>query len=63
MPTDRQKLKSWLHREELDDRKNARADRGERDIAGMDSRVRLLVVPTDEELAIARDTLRLTAAH
>jgi acetate kinase len=44
----------------LDDRKNARSDRGERDLASMDSRVRILVIPTDEERAIALDAQRLT---
>ncbi len=43
----------------LDDRKNERSERGERDLASMDSRVRILVIPTDEERAIARDALRL----
>jgi acetate kinase len=43
----------------LDDRKNDRNERGERDIASMDSRVRLLVIPTDEERAIARDAVRV----
>ena len=42
----------------LDDRKNDRSERGERDLASMDSRVRLLVIPTDEERAIAREALR-----
>ncbi|HEY4222072.1 MAG TPA: acetate kinase, partial [Myxococcota bacterium] len=45
----------------LDDRKNERTDRGERDLASMDSRVRLLVIPTDEERAIARDAWRLAS--
>jgi acetate kinase len=43
----------------LDDRKNEGRGGGERDIASLDSRVRILVIPTDEELAIARDTARL----
>jgi acetate kinase len=43
----------------VDDRKNERDTRGERDLASMDSRVRILVIPTDEERAIARDALRL----
>ena len=33
------------------------------DFAAPDSRVRLLVIPTDEELVIARDTLRLAQVH
>lgn len=45
---------------QLDERKNEGSARGERDIASGDSRARLLVLPTDEELAIARDALRLT---
>ena len=43
----------------LDDRKNESRQSGERDLASLDSRVRILVIPTDEELAIARDTARL----
>lgn len=43
----------------LDDRKNEGKLTGERDLASLDSRVRILVIPTDEERAIARDTLRL----
>jgi acetate kinase len=43
----------------LDDRKNEGKSGGERDIASLDSRVRILVLPTDEELAIARDTAQL----
>jgi acetate kinase len=46
----------------LDERKNARSDRGERDLASMDSRVRILVIPTDEERAIALDAQRLTTS-
>lgn len=42
----------------LDDRKNDSPQSGERDLASLDSRVRILVIPTDEERAIARDTLR-----
>ncbi|MGD0094692.1 MAG: acetate kinase [Planctomycetota bacterium] len=46
----------------LDEKLNAVAVRGgqaEADIAAPDSRVRLLVIPTDEEKAIASDTYRL----
>lgn len=45
----------------IDERKNTRADKGERDIASMDSRVRILVIPTDEERAIALDAQRLAS--
>ncbi len=43
----------------LDDRKNAGDLVGERDLASSDSRVRILVIPTDEERAIAQETARL----
>jgi len=44
----------------LDQAKNA-AGRGPRDLATPDSPKRILVIPTDEELMIARDTARLAA--
>ncbi|MDR2529994.1 MAG: acetate kinase [Oscillospiraceae bacterium] len=45
----------------LDAEKNA--ERGaERDVSAAESRVRILVIPTDEEFVIAADTVRLTAA-
>ncbi|MBI1947708.1 MAG: acetate kinase [Deltaproteobacteria bacterium] len=43
----------------LDERRNASDLTGERDLAGSDSRVRILVIPTDEERAIAGETARL----
>jgi acetate kinase len=43
----------------LDERRNASDLMGERDLAGSDSRVRILVIPTDEERAIADETARL----
>ena len=45
----------------LDERLNASAvgGKGEADIAAADSRARVLVIPTDEERAIATDTYRL----
>jgi acetate kinase len=43
----------------LDERKNTSDLRGERDLAGSDSRVRILVIPTDEERAIAHETMAL----
>jgi acetate kinase len=46
----------------LDEQRNASADRGERDLASSQSRARILVIPTDEELAIAQDAIRLLTA-
>jgi acetate kinase len=43
----------------LDAARNAAPGRGERDVAAPDSRSRILVVPTDEEAMIARDTARI----
>ncbi len=43
----------------LDERRNTGDLQGERDLASSDSRVRLLVIPTDEERAIAQETARL----
>jgi acetate kinase len=43
----------------LDPEKNARTVNGaEGDIAGANSKVRVWVIPTNEELLIARDTVR-----
>jgi acetate kinase len=42
---------------EIDDQRNAQAAKGARRISTDDSRVTVLVVPTNEELAIARDCL------
>lgn len=44
---------------ELDEAANARRDGGERAITSPGSRVQALVIPTNEELVIARDTHRL----
>ena len=43
----------------LHDRKNEATSSEERDLSTMDSRARILVVPTDEERAIAEDVKRL----
>ena len=43
----------------LHERKNNASSSAERDLSTMDSRVRILVIPTDEERAIARDVARL----
>jgi len=43
---------------EIDERRNTASDKGARRISADDSRVAALVVPTNEELAIARDCLR-----
>lgn len=45
----------------LHERKNLAASTAERDLSTMDSRVRILVIPTDEERFIARDVTRLMA--
>jgi acetate kinase len=42
----------------IDAEKNAKA-RGEADVSAADSRVKILVVPTNEELVIARDTAEI----
>lgn len=48
----------------LDAEANARPDgKGPRDISTADSRARILVIPTNEELLIARDTARLVGAN
>jgi len=46
----------------LDAALNAAPSRAPRDVAAPGSRSRILVIPTDEELLIARDTARLAAA-
>jgi acetate kinase len=46
----------------LDSESNIEAVRCEADIASPDSPVRILVVPTNEELMIARDTLAVASA-
>lgn len=48
---------------ELDEARNAQAVGREMDVAAAGSRTRVLVIPTNEELIIARDTLRLVEAH
>ena len=45
---------------EIDEEKNKMKNNGEiRDITGKDSEVRVLIIPTNEELVIARETLEL----
>ena len=46
----------------LDEGANQSSARGERTISAADSRVRVLVIPTNEELAIARQALAAVAA-
>jgi acetate kinase len=46
----------------LHERKNNAASTAERDLSTMDSRARILVIPTDEERAIADDVRRLALA-
>jgi acetate kinase len=43
----------------VDEAKNTSPDRGERDISSAQSRVRVLIIPTNEELVIATDTMRI----
>ncbi len=43
----------------LHERKNSASSTAERDLSTMDSRARILVIPTDEERAIAHDVKRL----
>ncbi len=45
----------------LDENKNAAVEDGICDISAADSRVKILVIPTNEELVIARDTARLAS--
>ena len=45
----------------LDDARNAATDRRPRDVADDGSPHRILVIPTDEEMVIARDTARIAA--
>ncbi|MGF9715003.1 acetate/propionate family kinase [Paenibacillus naphthalenovorans] len=44
---------------ELDEQANERKESGEREITALESKVKALVIPTNEELVIARDTYRL----
>ena len=46
----------------LHERKNSASSTAERDLSTMDSRARILVIPTDEERAIADDVRRLALA-
>ena len=48
---------------ELDDAKNAAAVGREADVSTAGARVRALVIPTNEEMVIARDTLRLVVGE
>ena len=47
----------------MDPAKNAAPDRGPRDLAAPESPKRILVIPTDEEAMIARDTARIVAGR
>jgi acetate kinase len=44
---------------DIDAEKNAAEEKGERDISKSKSKVRILVIPTNEELVIAMDTMRI----
>jgi len=48
---------------EIDAEKNAKREKGIRLISKKSSRIKVLVVPTNEELLIARDTYRLVSAE
>jgi acetate kinase len=47
----------------LDNEKNDARDKSERDISAHDSKVRIFVIPTNEELVIARDTMKIVNAN
>lgn len=47
---------------EIDEKKNTSPGSGDADISTEDSRVRVLVIPTNEELMIARDTVKVVQA-
>ena len=47
---------------ELDDERNRSSGTGDRDVSTDGSRVRVLVIPTNEELMIARDTVEVVQA-
>ena len=45
---------------EIDEEKNAEKNNGSiRDITGKNSKVKVLIIPTNEELVIARETMEL----
>ena len=44
---------------ELDSRKNNKRENGEKEIQGKNSKVKILIIPTNEELVIARDTMAI----
>jgi len=46
---------------ELDEQANVSPERGDRTISTSQSRVQVLIIPTNEELVIARDTYQLIA--
>jgi len=52
-------LATWFHDVILDPAANAAANDGEREISAPDSKVRVLVIPTNEERVVARETQRL----
>ena len=43
----------------LDKKKNEKRDKGEREIQSSSSKVKVLIIPTNEELVIARDTMAI----
>jgi acetate kinase len=44
---------------ELDSKKNNKKEKGEREIQSQKSKVKILIIPTNEELVIARDTMAI----
>jgi len=44
---------------QLDDKRNQAEEKGEREVSGKESRVKVFVIPTNEELVIALDTMRI----
>ena len=46
----------------MDYEKNAKIRGVEADVSAPDSKVKILIIPTNEELAIARDTMALVSA-
>ena len=48
---------------QLDDKLNQAGEKGEREISIKDSRVKIFVIPTNEELVIALDTMRIISKN
>jgi acetate kinase len=48
---------------QLDDKLNRAGEKGEREISIKGSRVKIFVIPTNEELVIALDTMRIISKN